>query len=242
MTLIEFISAVPSKGHKDKALAILFHAELYEGVSSLATGQIRDRMRSIRIKRADRINVSDALARAGHYAHKLNGGGWSLTHSGRTYIRQLLGLPAEDIEKNQDVGKLQAAVSVISDPVIRDYVGESLICLQHGALRACVVFAWTGAIRVVQERMLTGSHPALNSALKKHDPNARDVSKIDHFAYIKDKTTLLAAQDLGIFDKTQKDTLEEGLNLRNRCGHPGNYKPGDKKVSSFIEDLVAIAF
>lgn len=242
MTLIEFIAAIKSKGYKEKALATLLYAELHEGLGSLAAGQIRDRMKSTRIKRADRINVSDVLARAAHYAHNPNSGGWSLTPSGRNHIRELLGLPATDIEKQQDVGKLQTVVSGISDPVIRDYVGESLICLQYGALRACVVFAWTGAIRVVHERMLTGNHAALNSALKKHDPKARDVSQVDHFAYIKDKTTLLAAQDLGIFDKAQKDTLEEDLNLRNRCDHPGNYKPGEKKVSSFIEDLVTIAF
>jgi hypothetical protein len=191
VTLIEFIAAIKSKGYKEEALATLLYAELHEGLGSLAAGQIRDRMKSTRIKRADRINVSDVLARAGHYAHNPNSGGWSLTPSGRNHIRELLGLPATDIEKQQDVGKLQTVVSGISDPVIRDYVGESLICLQYGALRACVVFAWTGAIRVVHERMLTGNHAALNSALKKHDPKARDVSQVDHFAYIKDKTTLL---------------------------------------------------
>ena len=242
MTLIEFVAAIKSKGYKEKTLATLLYAELYEGLDVLAAGQIRDRMKSTRIKRADRINVSDVLARAGHYAHNPNGSGWSLTPSGRNHIRELLELPATDIEKQQDVSKLQTVVSGISDPVIRDYVGESLICLQHGALRACVVFAWTGAIRVVHERMLAGNHAALNCALKRHDPKARDVSQVDHFSYVKDKTTLLAAQDLGIFDKAQKDTLEEDLNLRNRCGHPGNYKPGEKKVSSFIEDLVTIAF
>jgi hypothetical protein len=53
---------------------------------------------------------------------------------------------------------------------------------------------------------------------------------------------LLAAKDLGQLDKNQKDTLEEALDLRNRCGHPGKYKPGVKKVSSYIEDIVSIVF
>lgn len=242
MTLIEFIAPIKGKGHKETALAALLYAELHEGLGSLTVGQVRDRMKTSRIKNADGINVSSVLARTNHYVHKPNGGGWSLTPSGRTYIRELLGLPAADVEKQQDVSKLQTAVSRISDSIIREYIGESLVCLQHGALRACVVFAWTGAIRVVHDRMLGYNNVALNAALKKHDPKARDVSQVEHFAYIKDKTTLLAAQELGIFDKAQKDTLEEGLNLRNRCGHPGNYKPGEKKVSSFIEDLVTIVF
>jgi len=32
----------------------------------------------------------------------------------------------------------------------------------------------------------------------------------------------------------------EALDLRNRCGHPTNYRPGVKRVSSFIEDVVGI--
>jgi len=121
-------------------------------------------------------------------------------------------------------------------------VEEALTCLQVGALRACVVFLWTGAIRTIQNEMLVYGSTKLNAALQKHDPKARAVSTIDHFSYIKDKTSLLAAQELGELDKGEKDTLEENLNLRNRCGHPGKYRPGVKKVSSFIEDVVSIVF
>ena len=48
--------------------------------------------------------------------------------------------------------------------------------------------------------------------------------------------------DLGEFDKNEKDTIEEALNLRNRCGHPGKYRPGIKKASSFIEDIISVVF
>jgi len=54
--------------------------------------------------------------------------------------------------------------------------------------------------------------------------------------------TLQAAQDLGVLDKNEKDTLKERLSLRNRSGHPGKYLPGIKKVSSFIEDVISILF
>jgi hypothetical protein len=52
----------------------------------------------------------------------------------------------------------------------------------------------------------------------------------------------MALQDLALIDKGEKATLEEALNLRNRCGHPTRYKPGVKKASSFIEDVVGIVF
>jgi hypothetical protein len=68
------------------------------------------------------------------------------------------------------------------------------------------------------------------------------VKKLEDFAYIRDATALLAFQELGILDKGEKTTMGEALDLRNRCGHPTNYKPGIKKASSFIEDVVGIVF
>ena len=80
----------------------------------------------------------------------------------------------------------------------------------------------------------------VNLAIQKHDQKARKLSSSDDFAYVKDKTMLLALEDLGLVDKGQRSVLEEGLGLRNRSGHPTKYRPGVNKVSSFIEDLVGI--
>jgi hypothetical protein len=97
-------------------------------------------------------------------------------------------------------------------------------------------------IRYIHNLLITHENRALNAAIRKHDPKARDINKIDDFSYIKEKIVLLASMDLGYFDKIQKYTLEEALNLRNKCGHPAKYNPGIKKVSGFIEDLVSILF
>lgn len=127
-------------------------------------------------------------------------------------------------------------------PKIKDYLDEGVKCLRVGALRACVVFVWSGVIRTMQERILALGAARVTAALQKHDPKCRPVSTIDDFAHVKDHLTLLAAKDLGVLDKNQKDTLKEALDLRNRSGHPGNYRPGVKKVSSYIEDVVSIVF
>jgi hypothetical protein len=42
-----------------------------------------------------------------------------------------------------------------------------------------------------------------------------------------------------IYDKSQKRRLNEALDLRNDCGHPGKYRPGEKKVASVVEDVLA---
>ena len=83
---------------------------------------------------------------------------------------------------------------------------------------------------------------ALNRALTKQDPKARQVKKIEDFAWVKDRTFLDACPELGVLDKGEKDTLVEALGLRNRCGHPTKYKPGANKARSFIEDVVGIVF
>jgi hypothetical protein len=82
----------------------------------------------------------------------------------------------------------------------------------------------------------------VNAALQRHDPKARRVSKLDDFAYVKDVLLVDALFDLGIIDTTEKKILGQALDLRNSCGHPTRYRPKEKKVSSFIEDLVGIVF
>jgi len=151
---------------------------------------------------------------------------WTLTPSGFDYVRELMGLPVPEPEIEHDLGALTNLVARIKDPEVKDYIEEATKCLQVGALRASVVFLWSGAIRTIHNQLLAFGSAQLNAAIQKHDPKARSVSKVDQFAYIKDSTTLLAAADLGLLDKNQRDTLEEALGLRNRCG----------------EDVVTIAF
>jgi hypothetical protein len=165
-----------------------------------------------------------------------------LTETGRRTVREKLNLPPADVEIEHDAGTLEQVVEKVSDPDIKDYLDEAVKCLRVGALRACVVFVWSGAIRGVQERLIAMGAPKVSAAIQKHDPKSRAIATIDDFAQVKDHITLLAAKDLGLLDKNQKDAMKEALDLRNRSGHPGKYRPGVKKVSSFIEDVVSIVF
>ena len=90
--------------------------------------------------------------------------------------------------------------------------------------------------------MMAKGSTAVTAAVQKHDPKARTINKIDDFAYVKEAVQLLAAMGLGLLDKSEKDTLEEFLDLRNRCGHPSKYTPGVKKASAFVEDVTSILF
>lgn len=246
MKLVEFIAPLRKSTHRNRILALLYYSHRYANRNSLTTDQIRQALRQARAPSWRKVNVADVLAKSGHYVDSPgiedNKRLWCLTPSGVGYVQELLNLPSAEPEIEHDIGTLSALVTKITDDKVKDYVEESIKCLQIGALRACVVFLWTGAIRAIHYKLLAYPTPNINNALKKHDPKARQVKAVDHFAYIKDKIALLAALELGIFDKNQKDTLNEALSLRNRCGHPSKYKPGVKKVSGFVEDVVSIVF
>jgi hypothetical protein len=129
----------------------------------------------------------------------------------------------------------------VTDEDEREYFIEAETCLRAGALRSCVIILWLAAMRNIQKRILP-LKKQFNIEEKKYDQRARDVDDIDDFAYLKDKNVILAAQAMSIFSKPQKDTLEECLNLRNRCGHPGNYAPQKQRLLGYIEDIIQMLY
>lgn len=246
MTIGEFVAPLSKSTNRDKVLAAMYFRHHYDGVDSLTTDGVRDALKSARVTGWKTMNVADVLAKCGPEVDSPGDDGrrrlWRLTDTGKHYVRDLLELPANEPEIEHDVSAIRKLISGIQDATVTDYLEEAAVCLAVDALRAAIVFVWTGAIRTIHQQMLDKGKRQLNTALQKFDPKCRSVSRIDHFAYVKDRTALEAAQELGLFDKNERDTLIEALNLRNRCGHPGKYKPGVKKTSSFIEDVVSIVF
>ena len=246
MTLVEFIHPLKNTSMRDICLGVLYYSQRYEQRESQTVDELRKRLTAARVKNAARANIADVLTKSAPYVHSPGKDGhrllWALTPTGENYIRGLLKLPAADVEIEHDISSLEALVKKIKDPNIGTYLEESLKCLQIGALRATVVFLWAGAVRTVQEKLIVCDNAKLHSSLLVHDPKSRRVTRINDFAYIKEKIILLSAQDLGLYDKNQRSVLEGALDLRNKCGHPGKYNPGPKKVGGFVEDLVNIVF
>jgi len=137
---------------------------------------------------------------------------------------------------------LEVFAAKIANTDVRDYILESIKCLKFDALRPAIVFLWAGAVYVLRDKCVAKDLPLLNAAVRAHDPKAREIKKANDFAYIKEGTLLLAAEGVGVLDKNQRTTLEDGLDLRNKCGHPTKYTPGIMKASSFVEDVTGIVF
>lgn len=245
-TLLEYLKPVLSGSRRAVCLATLKWLEEEDGRESASATEIKNALIKARVPKAKTFNVADVMGKAGHYVtspgrNESKANLWALTTSGEEWVNQKLGIEAAPVIVHSLSG-LAAVGSKITDEVIKGYVDEALLCYQSGALRASVVFLWSGVIRHLQDRALARGVTNLNTSLVKHDPKARRVAKIEDFSAVKDVAQLLGFRDLGIIDKGEWQTLQEGLDLRNRCGHPTKYKPGINKVASFIEDVVGIAF
>ncbi|MCB0539848.1 MAG: phage integrase N-terminal SAM-like domain-containing protein [Bacteroidetes bacterium] len=123
-----------------------------------------------------------------------------------------------------------------------DYLKEALMCMTSGSLRAGIIFSWNAAILNLRKKCFNHGKVSLNKALQNHYNKAKEIKKIEDFSYIQDALLLKAAQELGEIDKGEKDALEDCLDTRNKCGHPGKYKPKALKAASFMEELITIVF
>ncbi|HEV2350705.1 MAG TPA: hypothetical protein VG028_12755 [Terriglobia bacterium] len=246
MTLVEFLNPVRNSSNRDKCLAVLYYKHRYEQVESLTADEIKKALIQCRLPNAKFTNVADVLAKSGAMVDSPAARGlarlWRLTGKGEIHVRQVMGLTEAEAEIEHDVSYLKTVVVKASDLLVRAYIEEAVDCLSIGALRAGVVFLWAGAVRTLQERVFTKGIAPVNAAIQIHDPKARQIKKLDDFQYIKESILLLAAEGVGVVDKAERTTLEENLNLRNKCGHPNKYDPGIKKASSFIEDVTGIVF
>jgi site-specific recombinase XerD len=147
-------------------------------------------------------------------------------------------LLASQGEEEVDTTALANIVGELTDSDEREYFLEAISCYRIKAFRAAVVLAWQAAVRRIHLECFSHSLNVLNTALQKHDQNAREIKSIDDLGVIKETTLLNIARDLGIFDKNVKGILVECLGLRNKCGHPGKYSPGPSKIAAYLEDLI----
>jgi len=247
VTLVEFLHPIRKGRQRDLVLATLFFHTQFKGANGMTGTEIKTALTQAKVPNAKKMNVNDVINKSAPFVHsprgKENGAFvFELTDTGEKHVRELLELPVPDLGVQQDVSTLRALSDKLGDETVKTFIEEAIVCLRADALRAALVFLWSGAIRTLQEKALTKGHEMVNAAIQKQAPRAREVKRREDFGWIKDRTFLDACPDIGILDKGEKDTLVDALNLRNRCGHPTKYRPGVQKARSFIEDVVGVVF
>lgn len=142
-----------------------------------------------------------------------------------------------------DTTDLEHILSKVIDKEERDYLEEGLKCFKANALRAGVIFLWTASVYKIQKMCLTQSLMYINTELKLINLKAKEIKGINDFENLNDKTLLDLACRLKLVDKARKDRLINScLDLRNKCGHPGKYKPKGQTIKAFVEDIIGMLY
>jgi site-specific recombinase XerD len=147
-------------------------------------------------------------------------------------------------EKTESFDELESLVFKLKDLDEMDYLMEGIDCFRNGSLRAGVIFIWSSAIKNIRKQILDiDTLKNINIELIKIDSRAKKIKNIDSFEYIKDETTIHLAEKIGVFSKFEKNELINNcLGLRNKCGHPSNYKPEIQRVKSFVEEVLNMIY
>ena len=250
LALSEVVKLIKRKSQTDIAVALIYQFRQTDQYYPATATDLRKELKRARYSKADTANWPNAVARCSERGwleatgDKRDGKNlWMLTNTGEARAQELLGIVEPLGERSAEVVALSAIANTLPDVSVRDYLLEGIKCLGVGALRASIVFVWSGAMRLIQQSLFSKySIKDVNDAICKHYPKAKVVNSMDDWAYIKDELTLQAAADLKIFNKPEHTVLGHGLGLRNQYGHPSTLSITVLKARATIEDLINLVF
>ena len=246
-SLTDFLQPLKRESATLRALGMMYYLASEEAVPAVTSSSLRELFKRLRTPGAATLNISDVLGRLGRsgYTEAVAGTSpiaWKITDSGAALIRTKLGIPEDTSEVRAEIAALTAlAQSKVTSEETRDFLLEAVSCLGASALRAAVVFVWSGAVWTVQEWLMKKPLADVNREIARHQ-KTREAKNINDFAFVNDATTLLVARDLGLWDKGQHTIVEHALDVRNQCGHPSRYKLQPSRCKSIIEELVELVF
>lgn len=168
--------------------------------------------------------------------------GWELTATGKGDL-EILALPHQPKSNLKDITEpLRNLLPSIASADVQAFIQEAISCIDHRLLKAGVVFAWVGAIAVLQDYVVKHHLAAMNADIKAIDPSWRPATNSDGLGLMKESTFLDSLVRIGVIGKNVKTELKGCLDLRNGCGHPNSLKIGEAKVVAHVETLVLNVF
>jgi len=146
--------------------------------------------------------------------------------------------------QSEEFQELEDLLFNVKTDVESNYLLEGIQCFRIGAHRAGVIFIWSAAMRKIHDLIIEKSTLKMtNEELSNLDNSNKKIKKAESFQHYKDETVLHLTEKLGIFDKQEKEELiKVCLGLRNKCGHPTNYKPEIHRINSFVENVINVVY
>ena len=149
----------------------------------------------------------------------------------------------ENVQSNE-FQELEDLLFKVKTDIESNYLLEGIQCFRIGALRAGVIFIWSAAIWKIHNLIIEKSTlKEINEEISKLDKSNKKIKVVESFQHYKDDTVLHLTEKIGLFDKQEKNELINiCLGLRNKCGHPTNFKPEIHRVNSFVENIINLVY
>jgi hypothetical protein len=218
---------------RDKVLLVLVNAD----GAPLSLAAIKQVAVNHGLREINKWNVADVLAKAQGLATKVPDG-WKLTKSGLEFIKSEY--PTQDAFSTKDVAvQLRSHLGKIQNLETREFVDESIKCLEANLYRSAVVMSWVGAMSILYDYILAQKLSDFNAEAKRRKPDWKLAVTKDDLALMRESEFLDVLSSLSVIGKNTKEHLKNNcLNLRNSCGHPSSLKLGKHTVEAHLEFLI----
>jgi hypothetical protein len=221
----------------DKLLLIL----CLENEIPKSAKQIQEIGSSNGLRECKKWNVSDILCKSKGKAASIKEG-WIITTSGKDYLKKQSILTDKFSTIKNDISDLRSHLVTIKNPHTLSFIEEAIFCLEANQNRAAIVYSWIGAVAVLYDHVVNHHLTAFNVEALKRDAKWKTAKSTDDLTRMKEFDFLNVLEAISVIGKNVKQELQQGLQLRNSCGHPNSLKIGIRKVAAHIEILILNVF
>jgi len=149
-------------------------------------------------------------------------------------------------------GAVRAILAGITDTSLTKYLEEAVVCTEQNCVRAAVVLAWCASATKIQQKLASLGLARLESEFDKMRLDTGLLFKSFNRVYkfssppdiqeVPDAYLVLLCRFLGWLDDGQYKQLKGCIDLRNACGHPGEYQLDPIKLQGYFSDLMQLVF
>lgn len=190
------------------------------------------------LRKINKWNISALLGRSKGLAVRTTDG-WELSTAG---MSRAIELGADSSPITTVNYQLRAHVSKIVSDDTREFLDQTIKCLEAKYLRAAVVLSWVGAVSVLHNEVVSNRMDDFNTEAQRRNSKWKPAKNSDDLGKMKEHDFLQVLEAISVMGKNVKQELESCLRLRNSCGHPNSLKIADSRVASHIEILVLNVF
>jgi hypothetical protein len=230
--LTDFLSS-KDLPRREKVLLIL----AYNSTTSLSLADIKRIAINHGLREIEKWNVADILLKAKGLAVRVPDG-WKLTGRGVEFIKTEFQIQEKPTAKDAAI-QLRSHLAKVQNSETREFIEESIKCLENDLYRSAVVMSWVGAMSILYDYVILNRLSDFNTEAKRRKTDWKSAITKDDLALMKESEFMDILANLSLIGKNTKEHLKNNcLNLRNSCGHPSSLKIGKHTVEAHLEFLI----